>query len=109
MTLSEAQVWLLIVALTVMAVTTKALGPALVGGRALPRWASGIIAVTAPALLSALVVTSVLADGQRLTIGAHTAGVAVAAVLLLCRVPLLLASLAAVAVTAGLRALAHVV
>ena len=38
-------VWLLIVALTVMAVTTKAIGPALVGGRALPRWASGGIAL----------------------------------------------------------------
>ncbi|HZJ04463.1 MAG TPA: AzlD domain-containing protein [Nocardioidaceae bacterium] len=105
MTLSEVQVWLLIAALTVMAATTKALGPAVVGGRALPRWASGVIAVTAPALLSALVVTSVLADGQRWAVGAQTAGVGVAAVLLLCRVPLLLASLAAVVVTAGLRAL----
>ena len=105
MTLSETQVWLLIAALTVMAAATKALGPAIVGGRALPRWASGVIAVTAPALLSALVVTSVLADGQRLAVGAQTAGVGVAGVLLLCRVPLLLASLVAVAVTAGLRAL----
>jgi branched-subunit amino acid transport protein len=106
MTLSEVQVWLLIAALAVMAAITKAVGPAVVGGHALPRRASGVIAVTAPALLSALVVTSVLADGQRLAVGAQTAGVAVAAVLLLCRVPLLLASLAAVVVTAGLRALA---
>lgn len=106
MRLSEAQVWLLIAALTAMAALTKALGPALVGGRALPRWASGVIAVTAPALLSALVVTSVFADGQRLAVGAHTGGVGVAAVLLLCRVPLLVASLAAVVVTAVLRALA---
>lgn len=106
MTLSEAQVWMLIAALTAMAVITKALGPAIVGGRALPRWASGVIAVTAPALLSALIVTSVLSDGQRLAVGAQTAGVGVAAMLLLCRVPLLLASLAAVTVTAGLRALA---
>lgn len=105
MNLSEVQVWLLIAALTVMAAATKALGPAIVGGRALPRRASGVIAVTAPALLTALVVTSVLADGQRLAVGAQTAGVGVAAVLLLLRVPLLLASLAAVAVTATLRAL----
>lgn len=46
-----------------------------------------------------------LADGQRLAVGAQTAGVGVPAVLLLCRVPLLLASIAAVVVTAGLRAL----
>lgn len=106
MNLSEVQVWLLIVALTVMAAATKALGPALVGGRALPRWASGVIAVTAPALLSALVVTSVLAEGPRWAVGAHTVGVGVAGVLLLFRVPLLVASLVAVAVTATLRAVA---
>ncbi|QZY28581.1 AzlD domain-containing protein [Nocardioides coralli] len=105
MNLTGVQGWLLIAALTVMAATTKALGPAIVGGRALPRWASGVIAVTAPALLSALVVTSVLADGQQWAVGAQTVGVAVAALLLLCRVPLLLASLAAVLVTAGVRAL----
>ena len=106
MTLSEGQVWVMIAALTVMAAMTKAVGPAVIGGRALPRWAGGMIAVTAPALLSALVVTSVLADGQRLAVGAQTAGVGVAALLLLCRVPLLLACLAAVVVTAGLRTLA---
>ena len=58
-----------------------------------------------PALLSALVVTSVLADGQQWAVGAQTVGVGVAAVMLLCRAPLLLASLVAVVVTAVLRAL----
>ena len=50
-------------------------------------------------------ITAVLADDRRLSVGADTAGVGVAAVLLVCRVPLIVASLAAVAVTAGLRAL----
>ncbi len=106
MMLSEAQVWLLIGALTAMGLLTKGIGPAFVGGRALPRWASGVIALMAPALLTALVVTSVLADGKRLTVGADTVGVAVAGVLLLLRAPLLAACLAAVVVTAGLRLLA---
>ncbi|QBR93317.1 AzlD domain-containing protein [Nocardioides euryhalodurans] len=105
MTLNEVQVWLLIGALTAMAVLTKALGPAFVGGRELPTWGNGVIAVSAPALLSALVVTSVLADGQQWAVGAQTVGVGVAAVMLLCRAPLLLASLVAVVVTAVLRAL----
>lgn len=106
MTLSEPQVWVLIGALTLMGLLVKGVGPALVGGRALPRWASGVIAVMAPALLTALVLTAVLTDGRRLTAGADTVGVAVAAVLLLRRVPLLVACLAAVVVTAGLRLLA---
>lgn len=105
MTLSEAEVWLLIGALTGMAVLVKAAGPALTGGRALPPWASRVIAVMAPALLTALVVTSVLSDGRRLAAGADTVGVAAAALLLLLRAPLLVACLVAVVVTAGLRAL----
>lgn len=105
MNLSEAQVWLLIGALVVITAATKALGPALVGGRDLPRWAAGVIAATAPALLAALVATAVLSDGRRLAAGADTVGVGVAAVMLLCRVPLVVSVAAAVLVTAGLRAL----
>lgn len=105
MTLSEAEVWLLIAALSAVGVVIKAAGPVLVGGRALPRWASGVIALMAPALLTALVLTSVLTSGSRLSAGADTVGVAAAAVLLLLRAPLLLACLVAVVVTAVLRLL----
>ncbi len=105
MNLTETEVWVLIVALIAITAGTKAVGPALIGGRELPGWASGVIAMMSPALLTALVVTSVLADGQRLAVGADTVGVAVAGVLLYLKVPLVVASIAAVAVTAGLRAL----
>lgn len=100
MTLGESQVWLLIGALVVMAAATKAVGPALVGGRELPRWATGVIATMAPALLAALVVTAVFADERRLAVGADTVGVAVGALLLVCRV----AATVAVVTTALLRA-----
>lgn len=103
MTLSEPQVWLLIALLTAMGVVIKAIGPAFVGGRALPRRASRVIALMAPALLTALVLTAVLTDGRRLAFGAETVGVAAAGVLLLLRAPLLVACLAAVVVTALLR------
>lgn len=105
MKLSEGEVWLLIGALVLMTAALKAVGPALVGGRGLPVWFSRVIALMAPALLASLVVTSVLTNGRRLTVGAHTAGVAVAAVLLLFRVPLVVVTLVAVLVTVALRSL----
>lgn len=103
MTLSEGQVWLLIGALVLMTAAMKAIGPALVGGRDLPAWSAGVIALLAPALLTALVVTAVFAEGRNLTVGADTAGVAVATVLLVRRVPLVLVCAVALLVTAGLR------
>lgn len=104
MSLSEGQVWLLIAALVAMTALTKAVGPALVGGRELPRWATGVIAMMAPALLAALVATAVLTDERRLAVGADTVGVAVGALLLALRVPLVVGAAAAVVVTAVLRA-----
>ncbi len=106
MTLGEAEVWLLIGALVLMTAATKAVGPMFVGGRGLPVWFSRVIALMAPALLAALVATAVLADGRRLDLGAHTAGVAVATLLLLFRVPLVVVTAVAVLVTVALRSLA---
>jgi branched-subunit amino acid transport protein len=54
----------------------KAVGPVALGGRELPERFTGVIALMAPALLAALVVTAALADGDRLALGADTAGVA---------------------------------
>lgn len=106
MRLSEQEVWLLIGALVVMTATMKAVGPALVGGRALPRWSAGVIALLAPALLAALIATAVFADGKDLAVGADTVGLGVATLLLLKRVPLVVVCGVAVLVTAALRWLA---
>jgi branched-subunit amino acid transport protein len=105
MRLGEEEIWLLIGALVLMTAVTKAVGPVFVGGRELPAWFSGVIALMAPALLAALVVTAVFADGPRLAVGADTVGVAVAAVLLLFRAPLVLVTVVAVLVTVALRSL----
>ena len=48
------------------------------GGRELPPWFSAVVALMAPALFAALVVTQALADGRDLGVGADTAGVALA-------------------------------
>ena len=53
----------------------KAFGPIALGGRELPERFTSVIALLAPALLAALVVTQALAEGQRLAIGTDTAGV----------------------------------
>jgi branched-subunit amino acid transport protein len=70
----------LIAACAVITVAIKGAGPAVLGGRELPGWFSSIVAMMAPALFAALVVTQALADGRDWAVGADTAGVAVAGV-----------------------------
>jgi hypothetical protein len=74
------------------------------GARPLPPPVLRVVALLAAPLVGALVVTTALADGTRLHVGADTAGVLVAGVLLLRRVPVLAAVLVAVVTTALLRA-----
>jgi hypothetical protein len=103
--LSETQVWVLIGGLVVTTALIKAAGPVLVGGRDRPAPLMRVVALAAPPLLAALVVTSVLTEGRSLSAGADTVGVAVGGLLLLCRVPLVASATVAVVVTAVLRAL----
>jgi branched-subunit amino acid transport protein len=97
--------WALIGLCAAVTVAIKAAGPVALGQRELPAWFNGVIALMAPALLTALVCTAALAHGHRLGAGAQTAGVAVAAVALWRGANVILAVAIAVAVTAGLRAL----
>lgn len=103
--MTSAQIWWLILGCVVLTAAIKAAGPVALGGRQLPAWFSRVIAVMAAALLSALVVTAVLADGQRWSAGAHTVGVAAAGVVLWRGFSVVPAVAVAVLVTAGLRAL----
>lgn len=66
---------------TVATFVIKAAGPVALGGRQLPSGVQGVLALLAPALLAALVVVSVFAEGDRWAVGAETAGVAFAGVL----------------------------
>ena len=95
--------WTTIALVALVTFSIKGIGPAALGDRQLPPWFSRVVVLLAPALLAALVVTSALADGPRLQVGADTAGVAFAGVLLLRGVTVLPAVLAAAAVTALLR------
>jgi branched-subunit amino acid transport protein len=101
---SDATAWALIGGCAVMTFAIKAAGPVALGGRELPDWFGRVVALLAPALLSALIVTQALADGEALAVGADTAGVAAAGVALWRGLPIVAAVVIAAAVTALLRA-----
>ena len=69
----------LIAGCAVVTAFIKGIGPFALGGRDLPDWFTGVVVLLAPCLLAALVVTQVVADEQRLAVGADTVGVAAGA------------------------------
>ena len=97
-------VWITIVAVALASAAIRAFGPILVGGRKLPQSANAVIALLAPALLAALVVTQTFGEDGRLVFDEKAIGVAVAAVALALRAPVLLAVALAVVATALARA-----
>jgi branched-subunit amino acid transport protein len=97
-------IWLTIIGLAMTTVLVKAAGPVVFGGRTPHPAFLRVVAMMAPALLAALVVTSALSDGRHLSVGADTVGVLAGGVLLWRGRSVVLAVVVAVAVTAGLRA-----
>ncbi len=102
--MSDATVWATVAACAVVTMLIKGIGPFALGGRELPSWFGAVVVLLAPALLAALVVTQALADGDRIAVGADTAGVAAAGVVLWRGGSILLCVAVAAVVTAGLRA-----
>lgn len=99
-----SDVWLTIAGLAVATFAIKGTGPLLLGGRELPPRALEAIALLAPALLAALVVTETLGgEDKSLVLDARAVGVGAAAVALALRASLLIA----VVVAAGAAALAR--
>jgi branched chain amino acid efflux pump len=97
-------VWVTIACLAVATAVIKAAGPVVLGGRDLPEAAMGVIALLAPALLGALVVTQTFAGpGRELVLDARVAGIAAAAVALYFRASLLVAMVLAAIVAALVR------
>jgi branched-subunit amino acid transport protein len=92
--------WVAIVAVTLASAAIKAAGPILVGGREFPPRVNAVIALLAPALLAALVVTETFGNDGRLVLDERALGIGVAAVALALRAPVLLAVALAALVTA---------
>jgi branched-subunit amino acid transport protein len=99
------EVWIAIAGVALASAGIKAIGPAFVGGRDLPERAVGVIALLAPALLTALVVTSTFSEARTLAPDARAVGVCVAALALALRAPMLVVVLLAAVSTSLVRAL----
>jgi hypothetical protein len=93
--------WVLIAVVGACTIVLKGLGPLAIGGRALPRPLLGAVALLAPTLLAALIVTQAFADGRHLVLDARAAGLGAALVAVALRAPVLVV----VAVAAGAAAL----
>jgi uncharacterized membrane protein len=96
--------WITIVAVALASAALRAVGPILLGGRELPSSANAVIALLVPAVLTVLVVTQTFSEDGRLVLDDKAIGVAVAAVVLALRAPVLLAVALAVVTTALARA-----
>ena len=79
-----SDVWVTIAVLTVTTALTRAFGPALLGGRELPRRTTNVIVLIAPALLAALVVVQTFGvpEGGALEVDERVLGVGAAALVL---------------------------
>ena len=99
-------VWITILLVALANAAIKASGPVFVGGRELPPRAGAVISLLAPALLAALVTTETFrgSDDSSLTLDERALGLAAAGAALALRGGIIIAGIAALAVTAGARA-----
>jgi branched-subunit amino acid transport protein len=81
-------VWLVVLVVGLATVALKATGPVLLGDRTLPESVSRVVALLAPVLLSALVVTQTVGGDNELVLDARLAGVGAGAVAIAARAPL---------------------
>ena len=100
-------VWIVVAAVGAATVAMKAVGPVALGGRELPPRLAGVVALLAPAVLAALVVTQAVGGNRELVLDERLAGLAAAAAALRLRAPLLAVIAVAAAVTALARTLSR--
>ncbi len=101
-----AEEWILVIWLVATTAAIRASGPIVLGGRELPERAMNVVTLLAPALLAALVTTETFRgeDDSSLTLDERALGLAAAGTALAFRGGIIIAGIAALAVTAGARA-----
>jgi branched-subunit amino acid transport protein len=97
--------WIVVAGAGAGTLLLKGLAPAVLGGRALPSRLVGAMALLAPTLLAALIVTNTFATGRDVVLDPRAAGLGAALVAVLLRAPVLVVIVAAAVTAAGLRAL----
>jgi branched-subunit amino acid transport protein len=98
-----SEIWIVIAVVGAATVALKSVGPVLLGGKPLPQHLTGVVALLAPALLAALVVTQAVGGDEKIVLDARLAGLGAAVAAILLRAPLLVVVLAAAAGTALVR------
>ena len=98
-----SDVWLAVIVVGAGTIALKSVGPVVLGGRRLPPLIARPMALLAPSLLAALVVTQTFASGRHLVLDARAAGVGAAAVAIAVRAPLLGVVIVAAVATALVR------
>jgi hypothetical protein len=101
-----SDVWIAVALVGAATVALKSVGPVLLGGRPLPDHLSGVVALLAPAVLAALVVTQLVGGDREIVLDARLVGLGAAVVALLLRAPLLAVVVAAAVATAAVRLVA---
>jgi branched-subunit amino acid transport protein len=99
-------VWLVVLVVGLATVAFKSTGPVLLGRRALPEPVAKVVALLAPVLLAALVVTQTVGGDNELVLDARLAGVGAGAAAIAARAPLPVVVVVAAVATAVVRLLA---
>ena len=97
--------WVVVAAVGLATFALKATGPAFIGDRRLPPRLGAAVALLAPALLAALVVTQAVGGDRKIVLDARLVGVAAAAVAIALRAPLVAVVVLAAVAAAVTRAL----
>ena len=98
-------VWAVVAVVGVATIAIKAVGPVMLGGRALTPRLAAVVDLLAPAVLAALVVTQAVGGDRELEFDERLLGLGAAALALLLRAPILVVIVVAAVVTALARAI----
>ena len=101
-----SDVWIVVIVIGVFTMLFKAAGPVFLGRRQLPARVDAVVALIAPVMLTALVVTQTFGGDEEVAVDARVPGVAAAALAVWRGAPIVLAMVIAASVTALIRLVA---
>ena len=105
MTMTNAELWWLIIVLSVVSYGLKMVGFVVVGGRTMPAVLERCLGLIPASLLAALVVKDTFTTAQSVVVDARAAGLVVAIIAVWRKAPFIVVVLAAMAATAVVRGL----
>lgn len=98
-----SDVWIVVLVIAAFTILFKAAGPVFLGRRRLPARVQSVVALVAPVMLTALVVTQTVGGDEEIVVDARVPGVAAAAIAVWRGAPIVAAMFVAALVTALLR------